>query len=141
MAPSPRARIGFGAMNVSAAVFAYAGVFHGLPARWGPVDAAGLVVVVLMASSGLALLTKRRFAERLARIASVVVLAIGMTLFAALVLTASWLAGVYGPVGRGGALIFGLVAGMVLPYAIVLPAAELLWLGAPARGGPPGARR
>ena len=56
-----------------------------------------------------------------------------MLLFAALVLTASWLAGVYGPVGRGGAMIFGLVAAMVLPYTILLPAAELLWLGPPQR--------
>jgi hypothetical protein len=124
-----RARIGFGTMNVAAAIFAYVAVFHGLPARWGPIDAAALVVIVLMATSGLALLTKRRFAERLARIGAYVVLVIGMTIFAALALTASWLSGVYGPIGRGGALIFGLVAAMVLPYTIVLPAAELLWLG------------
>ena len=32
-----------------------------------------------------------------------------------------------------GAAIFALVSAMVLPYAIVLPAAELLWLGAVKR--------
>jgi hypothetical protein len=128
---SARIRVGFGVLNMLVALLAYAGVFHGLPTRWLPVDAAAVVVVALMASSGIALAAGRRGAERLARLASIVVLAIGMLLFAALVLTASWLAGVYGPVGRGGAMIFGLVAAMVLPYAILLPAAELLWLGPP----------
>jgi hypothetical protein len=123
-------RIGFGVANLFVALLAFGGVFRGLPSRWLPVDLAGVVVAALMAASGLALLLNRRGAFRLARMASIVVLAIGMILFAALVLTGSWLAGVYGPIGRGGAAIFALVAAMVLPYTIVLPAAELLWLGA-----------
>lgn len=128
-----RVRIGFGIANLFTSVLVYAGVFQGLPARWLPVDGAAVVVIALLASSGIALLADRRGADTLARIASIVVLAAGMLVFAALVLTASWLAGVYGPVGRGGALIFVLVAAMVLPYAIVIPAAELLWLGPPQR--------
>jgi hypothetical protein len=123
-------RIGFGVANLFVALLAFGGVFRGLPSRWLPVDLAGVVVAALMAASGLPLLLNRRGAFRLARMASIVVLAIGMILFAALVLTGSWLAGVYGPIGRGGAAIFALVAAMVLPYTIVLPAAELLWLGA-----------
>lgn len=123
-------RIGFGIANLFVAALAYAGIFRGLPSRWLPVDVAGVVIVALMGASGVALVSNRRGAIPLARIASLVVLVIGMVLFAALVLTASWLAGVYGPIGRGGALIFVLIASMVLPYAIVVPAAELLWLGA-----------
>jgi hypothetical protein len=122
-------RIGFGIANLFVAVLAYGEIFRGLPSRWLPVDLAGVVIITLMAASGIALVSNRRGAARLARVASIVVLAIGMILFAALVLTASWLAGVYGPIGRGGAAIFGLVAAMVLPYTIVLPAAELLWIG------------
>ena len=130
---SARIRVGFGILNLSAAFLAYMGVFHGLPTRWMPVDVPAVVVIALMAASGIALAANRRGGERLARLASILVLAVGMLLFAALVLTASWLAGVYGPVGRGGAMIFGLVAALVLPYAILLPAAELLWLGLPRR--------
>lgn len=123
-------RIGFGIANLFVAVLAYGGIFRGLPSRWLPVDLAGVVVIALMASSGLALVLDRRGALPLARVAAFVVLGIGMLLFAALVLTASWLAGVYGPIGRGGAAIFALVAALVLPYTIVVPAAELLWIGA-----------
>jgi len=124
-----RVRLGFGITNVFVALVAYLGIFRGLPSRWAPVDVLGVVVIALMASSGIGLIANRRGADMLARAAALVVLGIGMLLFAALVLTASWLGGVYGPVGRGGALIFFLVAAMVLPYGILIPAAELLWLG------------
>lgn len=129
-----RIRIAFGVLNLFVAALAYAGVFHGLPTRWAPVDVPAIAVIASMAASGVALVANRRGAEQLARMASVFVLAVGMLLFAVLVLTASWLAGVYGPVGRGGAMIFALVASMVLPYAILIPAAELLWLGSAREG-------
>ena len=39
--------------------------------------------------------------------------------------TAGYLAGLYGPVGRGGALILGVVALLVLPYLVLLPLAQV----------------
>jgi len=124
-----RARIGFGAANIGVSALVGWGVFRGLPTRWLPVDALALLVVVLMASSGAALLANHGAKERLTRIAAGVVLVIGLALFAMLALTASWLAGVYGPVGKGGAAIFVLVALLALPYLVVLPAVELAWIG------------
>jgi hypothetical protein len=50
-------------------------------------------------------------------------------LVATLAITASFLSGIYGPVGRGGALILALAAALALPYLIVLPSAQLVWLG------------
>jgi hypothetical protein len=32
-------------------------------------------------------------------------------------------------VGRGGALLLVLVAALVVPYLLLLPAAQLLWIG------------
>jgi hypothetical protein len=61
-----------------------------------------------------------------------VALALGLFLVTVLAVTASWLSGVYGPVGAGGALILTLVAVMALPYLVVLPVVELVWLR-PAR--------
>jgi hypothetical protein len=46
-----------------------------------------------------------------------------------LALTASYLSGVYGPVGRGGAVILTLSAALALPYLVLLPVAQLVWLG------------
>ena len=124
-----RVQIGFGVANLFTAALTGFGVLAGLPTRWWLVDGGAVIVVALMAGSGVGLLAARPGAERVARVGSAVVLAIGLALFAALVLTASWLHGVYGAVGKGGATIFALVAAMALPYLVGLPVAELLWLG------------
>lgn len=123
------ARRGFGAANVAVALFVAAGVFRFLPARWWVVDLGAVVVAGLLGASGAALLANARLAETLTRVAAALVLALGLTLFGALVITASWISGVYSQVGATGAILFGLVAALVLPYIVVLPAVELAWLG------------
>jgi hypothetical protein len=124
-----RARIGFGVANLAVAAFVVGGVFRFLPTRWWVVDTGAVVVGLLLGSSGLALLCKLPIAEPLTRIASAVVLVLGLALFTAIVTTAGWIGGVYGQVGMSGAIIFGLVAALVLPYVVVLPAVELAWIG------------
>lgn len=129
------ARIGFGIANLFVAGLVAWGVFRGLPTRWWVVDSGAALVVALMAASGAALLADHRRAEGLTRAAAALVLVLGLAVFAALALTASWLDGVYGPVGKGGSAIFALVSFLVLPYVVVLPAVELAWVG-PRRRGP-----
>jgi hypothetical protein len=119
----------FGTANLVSAALIYLGIFQGLPARWWPVDGAGGVVIALFAAAGVALLSESRWAATLARVASVVSLVIGLLLVAAVALTASYLSGIYGPVGHGGALILTLTAALALPFLVLLPAGELLWLG------------
>ncbi len=128
-----RARIGFGIANLAVATFAVVGVFRFLPTRWWVVDTGAVVVGLLLGSSGVALLAKARVAEPLTRAASALVLVIGLALFTALVTTAGWIGGVYGQVGMSGAIIFGLVSALVLPYVVVLPAVELAWIGPRAK--------
>lgn len=129
MTMSRGARVGFGILNVGVAALVAWGVFKGLPTRWWVVDTGAVVVAGLMAASGIALLTNHRLAEVVTRVAAAVVLVIGLALFATLALTASWLHGVYGPIGKGGSAIFALVALLVLPYIVVLPAVLLAWVG------------
>lgn len=124
-----RGRIGFGVANVLVAVFVAVGVFRFLPARWWPVDGGAVILIALYGASGIALLADKPVARRLTRIAAGVGLALGLVLFAAIVITAFWLRGVYSQTGATGAIVFGLVALLVLPYLVVLPAAELLWIG------------
>lgn len=124
-----RARIGFGIANLAVAMFVAVGVFRLLPTRWWVVDGGALVVSLLLASSGLALLAKASIAEPLTRVAAAVVLGLGLALVTAIVSTASWIAGVYGQVGASGAIVFGLVGALVVPYVVVFPAVELAWIG------------
>jgi hypothetical protein len=127
---SRRAAIVFGVVHTVTAVLVLGGVFAGLPSRWWPVDSSALVVGLSQLAAGVALLGKMRKAGRLALVASGIGLAFGMILVTLLAWTASWLSGVYGPVGKGGALALALVGALALPYLVVVPALELYWLRA-----------
>jgi hypothetical protein len=126
--PSAASRRAFGAANVATAALVTFGVFVGLSTRWWPVDVAAALVALLQLSSGVALLASLAWASRIARAASAVSLALGLFAVTVLAVTASWLSGVYGPVGRGGSIVLALVAALVLPYLVVLPLAQLVWL-------------
>jgi hypothetical protein len=92
------------------------------------VDVGAGLLAALDVAAGVALLVGVRWAPRLVRVACAVSLALGLVTVTVGAVTASWLAGVYGPVGGGGALILGLVAALVLPYTVALPLAQLVWL-------------
>jgi hypothetical protein len=126
---SVRGRLAFGFLDLLAACLVAIGVFRGLPSRAWAVDGCAAAVIALLAASGVGLMLDRKWAPRVARATSMIVLALGLGLVAALGLTASYLAGIYGPVGKGGAVILVLVAALVLPYLVALPATQLLWLG------------
>lgn len=120
-----------GSIDLVAAAVVGLGVFAGLPARWWGVDLPAALVVALLGAAGIGLVGGFGWGRRVARAASLVTLALGLALVTALVVAASYLSGIYGPVGRGGALILVLVAALALPYLIAFPAFQLLWLGPP----------
>jgi hypothetical protein len=117
---------------LTAALVAF-GVFMGLPTRWWPVDVAAAVLTAIEAASGIALFAGTPWAVRLARIAGAVALGTGMFTVTVLAVTASWLSGTYGPVGFGGAVL--------LPYLVVWPVVQLLWLRPHAQSGRPTSER
>jgi hypothetical protein len=117
----------FGAVDLLAAFLGYLAIFEGLPTRYLPIDLAAGCVIALLALAGVGLAVGRSWALVLARVASVITLAAGLALITGLVLGASYLSGIYGPVGRGGAIIEVLSAALALPYLVVLPAAQLVW--------------
>lgn len=141
---SRRAAFVFGISDFVTAALVVFGVFAALPARWVPVDSVAALLAALKAASSATLLAAAkkaarsgapisgtsasdRWARRLVRAAASFALAVGLALVSALALTASWLSGVYGPVGRGGAVVLVLVAALALPYLVVLPAVQLCW--------------
>jgi hypothetical protein len=117
-----------GGSSFSAVVVLY-GVFGALPARWAPVDVTAAVLGALLVASASAIVAKMRFALMLARVAAFVSLGAGLALVLVLALTASYLSGIYGPAGKGGAIVLVFVAALVVPYFIAIPAAQLLYLG------------
>jgi hypothetical protein len=118
----------FGAIDIASAIMVYIGVFEGLPARYWPVDGGAVLLIGLFGIAGAGLLAGAGWARPAAIATSIVSLVIGLVLVTTLAFTASYLAGIYGPVGRGGALILGLIAALMLPYLVALPLAQLAWL-------------
>lgn len=128
-----KSRVVFGVLDLLAAAIVAIGVFSGLPSRWWPVDTAALGVCVLLAGAGVGLLRDAPWSETLARLASRLVLALALVFFALMATSVSYLFGIYGAVGRGGATLFVLVAALAFPYLFALPVVELLWLGPVSR--------
>jgi hypothetical protein len=126
--PSRRASLVFGVANLLTAAVVALGVFAGLPSRWAPVDLAALVLTALELASAAGLLLRAPWAARVSRVACASALALGLLAVTLLAVTASWLSGIYGPVGRGGAIVLALVAALALPYLVVLPVVQLVWL-------------
>ena len=118
----------FAGIDALTAVLVGFGVFVALPSRFWPIDLiAGVLIVGQLAAAG-TLFAQVPWAPRFAAITSLLTLVVGLGLVSALALTASWLSGVYGPVGRGGGIILILVAVLSLPYLVVLPAVQLFWM-------------
>jgi len=125
---SRRSAIVFGIGDLATALVVVLGVFVGLPSRWAPVDVPAAGLALLDLASGVGLLAAKPWGPRIAKWSSIVALALGLWLITVLAVTASWLSGVYGPVGVGGAVILALVAALALPYLVVLPVVRLVWL-------------
>jgi hypothetical protein len=126
-------RLLFGILDCAVALLVAVCVFRFLPTRWWVVDGGAAVMSAALAAAGVALLARAKQAERVVRVSSWIVLALGAALVLVLVATAAWLSGVYAPVGKGGAALFALVSAMALPYLVVLPVAQLLWIGPRAK--------
>jgi hypothetical protein len=123
-----RAAAAFGLANILTAVLLVLGVFVALPTRWWPVDTGCVLLVALELASGGGLLAHASWGTRVARVAAAVALGLGLLVVTLLAVTASWLVGVYGPVGRGGGIVLALVALLAVPYVVVLPLVQLVAL-------------
>jgi hypothetical protein len=126
--PTARRHPWLGAIDLVTALLLLGGVWGVLPARWWPVDVGATLLGALLAVSGAGLLAGTPWARRVGLVAGGAALVLGLALVTTLALTASYLSGLYGPVGRGGAVILALVAALALPYLVLFPAAQLVAL-------------
>ena len=101
-----------------------------LPARWMPIYAPFTLLALAQIAAAVGLWTGRAYGKPLGRVTAWVTMVCGALLCSALLLTLSHLAGLYGPVGAGGAVLMGVIAALVLPYLVLLPALQLSWLRA-----------
>ncbi len=132
---SPR-RPWLGGSDLVLGVLTLVAIWALLPARYWPMDVFGTTLAVLLLFAGSGLVLGTGWARPVALGVGALALAVGLVLFTGLAFTASWLSGQYGPVGAGGAVLLSVVAALVLPYLVVLPAAQLWALARPAASRP-----
>jgi hypothetical protein len=103
------------------------GIWVGLPARWLPVDLLGtLLALGAFAAAVLVVATRgHRRALQFVRVVLWAELVLGTLTLTLLATSMAHLAGSYGPVGSGGALLMGAIFALVLPYLVALPALQL----------------
>lgn len=131
-----RPRRVMGALNVGTALLLLGCIWKALPVRWAPVDVLGTLLALLFLASGVMLWRGQKGSRKVGIWSAGVILVSGAILGTALMVTAGTLAGLYGPVGGGGALILGAAFFMMVPYFIVFPASQLYFLlDGPARLG------
>jgi hypothetical protein len=115
-------------VQLALAVLLLAGVWGLLPARYWPVDASLSALALLQLGAAVGLLARQAWGVRVGLFAGWAALCAGATLVTVLALTVAHLSGMYGPVGAGGAVLMAVIAALVLPYLVLLPALQIMWL-------------
>ncbi len=103
-------------------------VFLALPARWWPVDLPTIALATLLGVSAVGVVVRTRWQLILLKVSALVCLVLGMSAIAAAGLSAAFLSGTHGDLGKNGMLIMGVVVGLLLPYLIIYPCVQLLWI-------------
>jgi hypothetical protein len=126
--PEARVRLIFAVLNALVAVILIVGVFGLIQPRFWALDVpAGLLSAVELVSA-VALFARLPWALRALLVSAWVTFAIGLLLVGLIVLTMVFLRSVHGEDGFVATAVSGLVVALLVPYTLLLPAVQLLWL-------------
>jgi hypothetical protein len=102
--------------------------FTGLTARDLWVDVPAVLLALMLVASSAGLLRNAPWALRLLRACASIELLVGFVAIAGLALSVSYLSGTHGDLGRSGALTMTLVLALMLPYLVIYPVLQLIWV-------------
>jgi hypothetical protein len=126
--PESRVRITFAMLNALVAVMLLVGVFGLIQPRFWVLDipAAALALVELV--SAVALFARLPWALRALSVSAWVTFVVALILVALIALTMVFLRSVHGEDGFAATAVSALVIALLVPYTLLLPAVQLLWL-------------
>jgi hypothetical protein len=127
-ASDARLRISFGVLNAVAALVLLVGLFLVVTPRFWVLDVPLTAIALLDLVSGAALLLRLPWARRVLRVAAWVSLVLGLISVSLIVLSMAFLRGIHGDAGVAALAVSGLIVALLVPYIVLLPALELLWL-------------
>ena len=123
-----RVRIAFGVLNAISGVVVLVGVFMLAQPRFWALDVPAALIGMAQLASAVSLLARLRWALRALAVAAWVSFVLGLAVVFLIVLTMLFLRGIHGDYGVAALAVSGLIVALLLPYIVVLPALQLLWL-------------
>ncbi|HET7538378.1 MAG TPA: hypothetical protein VFK05_00855 [Polyangiaceae bacterium] len=121
-------RVTFGVLNALSALVLLLGLFGVVQPRFWALDVPLTLIALVELVSGVALLAKLPWALRALTIAAWVSFSLGLLVVSLILLTLVFLRGIHGDYGVAALAVSSLIVALLVPYTVVLPALELLWL-------------
>ncbi|HEY4106796.1 MAG TPA: hypothetical protein VGM44_23005 [Polyangiaceae bacterium] len=123
-----RVRIGFAALNALVALILLVAVFGLLKVRFWGIDLPAAMISLAEIVSAVALFRRLPWAMRALAVSAWITFVLGLILVGLIVLTMVFLRSIHGEDGLAATAISGLIVALIVPYTLVVPAAQLLWL-------------
>jgi hypothetical protein len=121
-------RVTFGLLNALSALILLCGVFGVVEPRFWALDIPAALIALVELVSAVGLLARQPWALRALEVAAWLTFGLGLLIVSLIAITIVFLRGIHGEYGLGALLVSGLIVALLVPYTVVLPAVELLWL-------------
>jgi hypothetical protein len=121
-------RITFGVLNALSALVLLVGLFGVVQPRFWALDVPLVGIALVELASAVALLAKLPWAMRALTVSAWVTFVLGLLVVSLILITIAFLRGIHGDYGLAALAVSTLVVALLVPYTLVLPALELLWL-------------
>ena len=121
-------RVTFGVLNLLSALVLLVGLFGVVEPRFWALDVPLVTIALVELVSAVGLLAKLPWAFRVLRVAAWLSFVLGLLVVSLILLTIVFLRGIHGDYGLAALAVSALIIALLVPYTVVLPALELLWL-------------
>jgi hypothetical protein len=121
-------RITFGVLNAVSALVLLVGVFAVVQPRFWVLDVPAAIIAFVDLVSAVGLLARLPWALRALTVSAWVSFVLGLTIVTLIIVTIVFLRGIHGDYGVAALAVSSLIVLLLVPYTVVLPALQLLWL-------------
>ncbi len=121
-------RVTFGVLNALSALVLLVGVFGVVEPRFWALDVPAAIIALVELVSAMGLLARLPWALRALTVSAWVSFVLGLTIVSLILITIVFLRGIHGDYGLAALAVSGLIIALLVPYTVLLPALELLWL-------------
>ena len=121
-------RITFGVLNAVSALVLLVGVFGVVQPRFWVLDVPAAIIAFVSLVSAVGLLARLPWALRALTVSAWVSFVLGLTIVTLIVISIAFLRSIHGDHGLAALAVSGLIVALLVPYVVLLPALELLWL-------------